>query len=171
MNIKALLATSVVAVAPFAFAGKAEAKLSDCWFGTETDEELDHFHCDVSLFEKEDGTEYFEVTIESSKTRSTMEVTLWTQNRLPDGADLSYSSTNGSYWDKTNVPYKIDSDGDVNIDFGNANLVFRFPDHKHAGTGCVGNSCGGGGRVPVSSAATPTDGLQRGDLSDTPFRF
>ena len=171
MNIKALLATSVVAVAPFAFAEKAEAKLSDCWFGKDTDENLEHFHCDVSLFEKEDGTEYFEVTIESPSTRSTMEVTLWTQNRSPDGADLSYSSTDGSYWDKYGVSYRIDSDGDVNIDFGAANLIFRFPDHKYAGTGCVGNSCGGGGRVPVSPAATPTDGLQRGDLSDTPFQF
>ena len=38
MNIKALLATSVVAVAPFAFARRLKAAASDCWWHGYTDD-------------------------------------------------------------------------------------------------------------------------------------
>ena len=44
MNIKALLATSVVAVAPFAFSGKANAAASDCWYGDTNDRALNTSH-------------------------------------------------------------------------------------------------------------------------------
>ena len=63
MNIKALLATSVVAMAPFAFAGKANAAASDCWYGDTNDRALEYYEsCDVTQYER-DGEPYFVVEL------------------------------------------------------------------------------------------------------------
>jgi hypothetical protein len=168
MNIKALLATSVVAVAPFAFAQKASAAASDCWWGDTNDRALEYEECDVTKYER-DGEPYFvvELGVES------IEVFLWTywDGRKENRAEMVTTDTRTGQVTEGNYPYAIDADGDPGIEIGDFRLVFRFPDHPDAGTGNTALDPDEPGRVPVSPAAQPTDGLQRGDLSDTPFRF
>ena len=168
MNIKALLATSVVAVAPFAFAGKAKAAASDCWWGQTTDRALEYESCDVTQYER-DGEPYFvvELGVES------IEVFLWTywDGRKENRAEIVTTNTRTGQVTEGNYPYIVDADGDPKIAIGDFRLVFRFPDHPDAGTGSTSLDPDRPGRVPVSPAAQPTDGLRRGDLSDTPFRF
>ena len=169
MNIKALLATSVVAVVPFAYAEKAKAANSDCWWGQTTDRALEYEECDVTQYERHDGEPYFVVQfgIESIK------VFLWTywDGREENRAEMVTTNTQTGKVTEGNYPYVIDGDGDPKIAIGDFRLVFRFPDHPDAGTGETAFDPDEPGRVPVSPAAQPTDGLRRGDLSDTPFRF
>ena len=168
MNIKALLATSVVAVAPFAFAQKAEAAASDCWWGQTTDRALEYESCDVTQYER-NGEPYFvvELGIES------IEVFLWTywDGRKENRAEIVTTNIRTGQVTEGNYPYAIDADGDPKISIGDFRLVFRFPDHPDAGTGNTQLDPDEPGRVRMSPAAQPTDGLRRGDLSDTPFRF
>ena len=169
MNIKALLATSVVAVAPFAFAQKANAAASDCWYGDTNDRALEYAECDVTQYQRHDGEPYFvvELGIES------IEVFLWTywDGRPENRAEVVTTNTRTGKVTEGNYPYAIDGDGDPKIAIGDFRLVFRFPDHPDAGTGNTALDPDRPGRVPISPAAQPTDGLRRGDLSDTPFRF
>ena len=168
MNIKALLATSVVAVAPFAFAGKASAAASDCWYGDTNDRALEYSECEVTQYER-DGEPYFvvELGIES------IEVFLWTywDGRKENRAEVVTTNTRTGRVTEGNYPYVVDADGDPKIAIGDFRLVFRFPDHPDAGTGSTQLDPDRPGRVPMSPGATPTDGLRRGDLSDTPFAF
>jgi hypothetical protein len=169
MNIKHLLAASVVAVAPFAFAQKANAAASDCWYGDTNDRALEYAECDVTLYERYDGEPYFivELGVESIK------VFLWTEwdGRPEDRAEIVTTNTRTGKVSEGNYPYAMDSDGDPGIEIGDFRLVFRFPDHPDAGTGNTQLDPDRPGRVPVSPGVTPTDGLQPGDLSNTPFRF
>ena len=169
MNIKALLATSVVAVAPFAFAQKANAAASDCWYGDTNDRALEYAECDVTQYQRHDGEPYFvvELGIES------IEVFLWTywDGREQNRAEVVTTNTRTGKVTEGNYPYVMDADGDAKIAIGDFRLVFRFPDHPDAGTGNTALDPDRPGRVPISPAATPTDGLRRGDLSDTPFNF
>ena len=169
MNIKALLAASVVAMVPFAYAGKANAATSDCWWGKTTDRALEYEECDVTQYERSDGEPYFIVQfgIESIK------VFLWTiwDGREENRAEMVTTNTQTGRVTEGNYPYSIDADGDPKIAIGDFRLVFRFPDHPDAGTGNTALDPDDPGRVPLSPRATPTDGLRRGDLSDTPFRF
>ena len=168
MNIKALLATSVVAMVPFAFAGKASAAASDCWYGDTNDRALEYESCDVTQYERA-GEPYFvvELGIES------IEVFLWTywDGRKENRAEIVTTNTRTGKVTEGNYPYSIDADGDPKIAIGDFRLVFRFPDHPDAGTGNTSLDPDEPGRVPVSPSAQPTNGLRRGDLSDTPFRF
>ena len=169
MNIKALLAASVVAVAPLAFAQKAEAAASDCWYGDANDRALEYEECEVTQYQRHDGEPYFvvELGIES------IEVFLWTywDGRKENRAEIVTTNTRTGEVSEGNYPYVVDADGDPRISIGDFRLVFRFPDHPDAGTGNTALDPDRPGRVPVSPAAQPTDGLRRGDLSDTPFRF
>ena len=179
MNIKHFAAASLVALAPFAYAGQAKAAGSDCWFG-QMGEDLGHFSCQVRTFNHPEGGLYWEVDLVDRTIDATLEVVLWEdENEEPTVADLSwYNRTDGSRrdWEES---YVIDRDGDVRIRFTaigrnarDAVFIFRFPDHEYAGTGCAGDGCGG-----VASSSTPvgyragSNGLRQGDLSDTPFRF
>ena len=169
MNIKALLATSVVAMAPFAFAQKADAAASDCWWGKNSDRALEHESCDVTQYERSDGEPYFVVEFGVE----TIEVFLWTiwDGREEDRAEMVTTNTRTGKVSEGNYPYVMDADGDARIAIGDFRFVFRFPDHPDAGTGNTQLDPDRPGRVPVSPGVTPTDGLQPGDLSNTPFRF
>ena len=169
MNIKALLATSVVAVAPFAFAQKANAAASDCWYGDTNDRALEYAECEVTQYKRYDGEPYFvvELGVES------IEVFLWTywDGREENRAEVVTTNTRTGQITEGNYPYVVDADGDPKIAIGDFRLIFRFPDHPDAGTGNTQLDPDQPGRVPISPSAQPTDGLRRGDLSDTPFRF
>ena len=166
MNIKHLLAASVVAVAPFVFAEKANAAASDCWWGL-SGENLDHKQCDVERLQDESG-EYFEIVIGGER----IWVDLWVDDsNNPTVATLEVGPVNGGETNKDDFSWSIDADGDVRIAMGRKAFVFRFPDHPDAGTGNTQLSPDRPGRVPVSPAAQSADGLQPGDLSNTPFRF
>jgi len=169
MNIKALLATTVVAMAPFVFAEKANAAASDCWYGDTNDRALEYAECDVTQYERSDGEPYFvvELGVES------IEVFLWTywDGRKENRAEIVTTNTRTGKVTEGNYPYAMDSDGDAGIEIGDFRLVFRFPDHPDAGTGNPQLDPDRPGRVPVSPAAQSADGLQPGDLSNTPFRF
>jgi hypothetical protein len=169
MNIKHLLAASVVAVAPLAFAQKAEAAASDCWWGKTSDRALEHESCNVNQYERSDGEPYFIVELGVE----TIEVFLWTiwNGREENRAELVTTNTRTGKVSEGNYPFAMDSDGDARIAIGDFRLVFRFPDHPEAGTGNTRLDPDRPGRVPVSPGVTPTDGLQPGDLSNTPFRF
>ena len=87
----------------------------------------------------------------------TMEVTLWLQDKksTPDGADVSYNSSDGTFWDRRlSLQRLIATATSTLISRGKANLVFRLPDHQYAGTGCTGSSCLIGlGVCPLSPSA------------------
>ena len=165
MNIKALLATSVVAVAPFAFAQKADAAASDCWWGKTNDRALEHESCDVTEYERSDGEPYFVVEFGVE----TIEVFLWTiwNGREEKRAEMVTTNTRTGEVTEGNYPYVIDADGDAKIAIGDFRLVFRFPNHPEAGTGNTQLAPD----EPRPSAPATYDGLQPGDLSNTPFRF
>lgn len=165
MNIKALLATSVVAVAPFAFAQRADAAASDCWWGKNSDRALEHESCDVTEYERSDGEPYFVVEFGVE----TIEVFLWTiwDGREEDRAEMVTTNTRTGKVSEGNYPYVIDADGDPKILIGDFRLVFRFPNHPDAGTGNTQLAPD----EPRPSTPATYDGLQPGDLSNTPFRF
>ena len=168
MNIKALLATSVVAVAPFAFAQKASAAASDCWWGNTNDRALEYAECRVEVYDHPEGGVYYEVTMGNELIR----VDLWEDDDgQPSKADLITTNLRTGKVSEGSYDYVIDTDGDAKIGIGDYRFVFRFPDHPDAGTGSTQLAPDRPGRVPVSPGVTPTDGLQPGDLSNTPFRF
>ena len=165
MNIKALLAASVVAMAPFAFAQKADAAASDCWWGKNSDRALEHESCEVTQYERSDGEPYFVVEFGIE----TIEVFLWTiwNGREENRAEMVTTNTRTGKVNKGNYPYVMDADGDARIAIGDFRFIFRFPDHPDAGTGNTQLAPDRPGR----STPTTYDGLQPGDLSNTPFRF
>ena len=169
MNIKHLLAASVVAVAPLAFAQKAEAAASDCWWGNASDRALEHESCNVNRYERSDGEPYFivELGIESIEV---FLLTIW-DGRRQNRAELVTTNTRTGRVSEGDYPYVMDADGDARISIGDFRLVFRLPDHPDAGTGNTQLDPDRPGRVPMSPGVTPTDGLQPGDLSNTPFAF
>ena len=169
MNIKHLLAASVVAVAPLAFAQKAEAAASDCWWGNASDRALEHESCNVNRYERSDGEPYFivELGIESIEV---FLLTIW-DGRRQNRAELVTTNTRTGRVSEGDYPYVMDADGDARISIGDFRLVFRLPDHPDAGTGNTQLDPDRPGRVPMSPGVTPTDGLQPGDLSNTPFNF
>ena len=125
--------------------------------------------CDVTEYEREDGEPYFVVQfgIESIK------VFLWTiwDGQEEDRAGVVTTNIKQAGSLKGDYPYNIDGDGDPTIEIGDFRFVFRFPNHPDAGTGNTAFDPDEPGRTPLSPSATPTDGLRRGDLSDTPFQF
>ena len=173
MKKRNIALTGIAAALPFIGMDTAKAAPSDCWFA-EGHDDLEHFDCDVrklvqnnlvkwrvaitptaeavvTLFKREDGT----------PSRATV---FYSSDQVPEPRDIASGD------------YIIDSDGDVRVELGDeaAMLVFRFPDHEFAGTGCSGDSCyeqASGPRQPVYRNNPPRDGLQRGTLRDTPFRF
>ena len=150
MNIKALLATSVVAVAPFAFAGKANAAASDCWHGYTDDRALEYAECDVTQYER-DGEPYFVVELGIE----TIEVFLWTywDGRKENRAEMVTTNNNTGRVTEGDYPYVIDGDGDAKIAIGDFRLVFRFPDHPDAGTGNTAFDPDGLGVCPLPCAS------------------
>ena len=163
MNFKNLAVTAVAAALPFAFTQEAIAAPSDCWWGV-SGVGLDHQECDVERLQDDSG-EYFEILMGNER----IWVDLWVDDYdNPTVATLEAGPAGGGQTTKGDFPWKIDGDGDVRISLGNKALVFRFPDHPQAGTGhtALDPRRGGGGARPAGR-----DGLQQGDLSDTPFRF
>ena len=154
---------------PFACVGKANAANSDCWYGDTNDRSLKYESCDVTEYEREDGEPYFVVQfgVESIK------VFLWTiwDGQEENRAELVTTNTQTGRVSEGDYPYNIDGDGDPTISIGDFRFVFRFPNHPDAGTGNTAFAPDGPSRTPLSPRATPTDGLQPGDLSNTPFRF
>lgn len=175
MKKRKMALTGVAAALPFIGMDAAKASPSDCWFAKGSDD-LEYFSCDVVKYRHRDGGNYYEVEITPT---ASAEVTLWVDNNGdPTSADVIYTSDTVG---PKNIggDYMIDDDGDVRLEIGDqeAILVFRFPDHEFAGTGCVGDSCYETSyQRPQPRASSPSrggyrDGLQRGTLRDTPFRF
>ena len=162
MNFKNLAVTAVAAALPFAFTQEAMAAPSDCWWGV-SGVRLDHKRCDVERLQDDSG-EYFEIVMGGER----IWVDLWVDdNDNPTVATLEAGNIGSEETTKGDFPWRIDGDGDVRITMGKKALVFRFPDHPQAGTGHTALSPrGGGGARPASR-----DGLQQGDLSETPFNF
>ena len=156
MNFKNLAVTAMAAALPFAFTQEANAAPSDCWWGLQgVRDGLRHSFCDVERYEDHTGP-YYVVLLGNEEVR----VDLWENNGAPTVATVNAGTAVADF------PWKIDGDGDVRISMGNKALVFRFPDHPQAGTGAARINEGGRGTAPAGR-----DGLQQGDLSDTPFRF
>ena len=155
MNIKALLATSVVAVAPFAFAQKASAAASDCWYGDTNDRALEYAECEVTQYKRYDGEPYFvvELGVES------IEVFLWTywDGRKENRAEVVTTNTRTGQITEGNYPYVVDADGDPKIAIGDFRLIFRFPDHPDAGTGNTQLDPDQPGRCLLYTSPSPRD--------------
>ena len=174
MKKRQLALAGATAALPFIGMDAAKAAPSDCWFAKGSDD-LEYFECDVVTHQLRDGSEYYEVAITPT---ASAKVTLWVDDDgNPTEADVIYSSDQTSPANLGGA-YIIDDDGDVRLAIGkeqDAMLVFRFPDHEFAGTGCSGDSCyedrAYSPRQPVYRNNPPRDGLQRGTLRDTPFRF
>ena len=172
MKKRQLALAGATAALPFIGMDAAKAAPSDCWFA-KGDDDLEYFACDVTKYRHSDGGNYYEVEITPT---ASAEVTLWVDNNGdPTEAEVIYTSDKvGPH--NIGGDYIIDSDGDVRLALGNndAMLVFRFPDHEFAGTGCSGDGCyeqASRPTQPVYRNNPPSDGLQRGTLRDTPFRF
>ena len=86
-------------------------------------------------------------------------------------AEIVTTNTQTGKVTEGNYPYLIDGDGDPKIAIGDFRLVFRFLITLTRAQGTTSLDPDQPGRVPVSPSAQPTDGLRRGDLSDTPFRI
>ena len=164
MNIKALLATSVVAIAPFAFAQKAEAAKSDCWHG-EANTTLTHEFCEVTRRTNGNVTTHI---IQHPAMGATWSVILYvhdwnTPNERPDFAQIEIKDWDDGEVVESRVRWLEDSDGDYQLISNNLVFVFRAASHPRAGTAWTRSSAGGNNR--------PAGGIRQGDLRDTPFRF